>query len=426
MRTGIQGRIVVPKPELAAERIAPDQTAPQLRQGGVSMDVSVADALAAEPALTRLRRQVYALLCEPTPLSITVSGLGFGPGARCLLSRLCIALRWTLNYAQVSSRRIELVLPALALPPATAWTLRRQLLGPGALYIIADGSYFEPHRNRRDRSHCDAFWQQVWQLRGETDFNCVYAPMVSSPCPLLSNEVADAVQAPLALQVPVGTAWAWTRVDLALFADSRGRIDACELNRQLKNCVDAGEQLHDRARWPTPSMQADSWRNRRLAIAVTGIGDIVRRRKSDPRKLTCLDDVCELLESIREGVVLRSRALAESKAIVPALDANDPLQRLLPGNSAGWPERWQRALEKSAVRHRNLLALSPWSVLPAAESADARYFDLLPALAYADACAFGGRPRLKTWKINEFIELHNRARAVLEQNDARRLIAKQV
>ena len=41
----------------------------------------------------------------------------------------------------------------------------------------------------------------------------------------------------------------------------------------------------------------------------------------------------------------------------------------------GWRARWLDAVESSAVRHRNILVLSPWSLFPAKQPADYRFAD---------------------------------------------------
>jgi hypothetical protein len=91
-----------------------------------------------------------------------------------------------------------------------------------------------------------------------------------------------------------------------------------------------------------------------------------------------------------------------------------------------WQKRWRKALDFAAIRHRNLLAMSPWSVFPTGEPADSRYSDLLPLLEFADACAFPAPPCLRGWNTNEYKHFHRHAWAVLERRDARQLFAEQV
>ena len=108
---------------------------------------------------------------------------------------------------------------------------------------------------------------------------------------------------------------------------------------------------------------------------------------------------------------------------MPALDQADP-GRLLPGGriGEGWAWRWRQALEAAAVRNRNLLVLSPWSIFPPG-SADLRFANLLPLLRYADVCCFD-EPRDSTaWNPSEFRNFHQQAAAVLQQRNVAHQIA---
>ena len=78
---------------------------------------------------------------------------------------------------------------------------------------------------------------------------------------------------------------------------------------------------------------------------------------------------------------------------------------------ARWQKRWAEMLATASVRHRNLLAISPWSVFPAGAPADFRFADLLPVLRYADACMLSGLPDLGHWNAGKFREFHCRASA---------------
>jgi hypothetical protein len=185
--------------------------------------------------------------------------------------------------------------------------------------------------------------------------------------------------------------------------------------------------MHDEVSWPTAAMRHDAWLNRRLAISITGIGDLAKMRGLDPQSFVGLKDLGAVLQEIREAVNNHSRKLATEMEPVPALEMSDPSRA--PSGVVGrsdWQSRWQTAMRFAAIRHRNLLAISPWSVFPSADAADSRYCDLLPLLAYADACSFPPSPCIRDWNINEFKYFHHRAWAVLEQKDAQQMIAEQV
>jgi hypothetical protein len=231
----------------------------------------------------------------------------------------------------------------------------------------------------------------------------------------------------MGLQVPLGTAWIPIEVDLAKFANVRGALNELALREYLQRCVELGESFHDDIDWPTAAMRHDSWLNRRIAITVTGIGNLTKLRSMDPRSFTTLKELSDVLEQVRGTINDHSRQLALQKECLPALDLSDPSRG--PGCDIvqlGWQKRWRKALDFAAVRHRNLLAMSPWAVFPTGTSADSSYSDLLPLLEFFDVCGFPGTPCLRHWKLNEYKDFHRRAWAVLERKDARQLFAEQV
>ena len=84
------------------------------------------------------------------------------------------------------------------------------------------------------------------------------------------------------------------------------------------------------------------------------------------------------------------------------------------------------ALAAVGTRHRNLLAMSPASVLPARARFDRASFELLPLLEHADAWCIPPASLQAELNLNEFRELHRRSWAVLQRRNGRRLVAEQV
>lgn len=388
---------------------------------GATLCVRACDVLAGNGSADSIRHHVYALLADRARVAITVAGLGAGRVARERFGWVCEALRPALAWAEVPGRNLQITVPAEAMTPLQAWSIRRRRLGPGRVNLLAEHAA-APGR----QDGVDTFWRQLWQLRGHSELLCAFTANVWPTCPLLAVEHANAVEPWLGLLAPVGTAWVWAIVRVDGYADARGRLDHGALERGLEYCVEGGEALHDDALWPTALMRQDSWRNRRIAILLTGLGEIVVRRKLDPRALRSHDDLEQLLAWIRSVVTNRSRGLAGKNDLLPALNDNDPTLRLAPQARAGWQERWSRALESLAVRHRNLLAMSPWSVIPEASQSPAAYFDLLSLLAAADACAFQPPCTIRHYNLNDFIDLYTYSRAALARGEARKLFAEQI
>ena len=111
---------------------------------------------------------------------------------------------------------------------------------------------------------------------------------------------------------------------------------------------------------------------------------------------------------------------------LPAIAARDPCRRLPKGSDTeAWQRRWQFAIERAGLGHRNLLVVSPWSLFER-RRADTRAFNLLPALRHADACTFRRRVSIDHWTADEFTDFHRRAWAVMRQNARPSLIAEQL
>jgi hypothetical protein len=119
-----------------------------------------------------------------------------------------------------------------------------------------------------------------------------------------------------------------------------------------------------------------------------------------------------------------SGALAQKNDTLPSLlqnDASNAWQSVQ--HLQEWSLRWRQALQTHAVRHRNLLVLSPYSVLSRHEKASSKFVDLLPVLAHADAISFFGMPNISNWNVQEFSSFHRRAWTVIMRESRRTRIA---
>jgi hypothetical protein len=399
----------------------------QQTSGGASLQLHAIETLASIAAVERLQEQVFDVLVQRSSISITVRGLGDPAHAETLFAQVCDVLESAMKEAEAKADRVTLAIDAGLLSPQFLCMKRREILGPGPLYLLLGSDMTRPSSDPEERRRQDQFWLQCWHLRVDGYVRTAFAPMVSSPCPLLSSELADGILPASGLQVPSGTAWIPVEVDVTNYTNDRGDLSVFALRECLHRCVEYGESMHDEADWPTAAMRHDAWLNRRLAISVTGIGDLAQMRGLDPQSFVGLKDMGVVLQEIREAVNTHSRKLATETEPVPSLKMSGPSRG--PSDALGrsdWQSRWQTALRFAAIRHRNLLAISPWSVFPTAEAADSRYCDLLPLLAYADACSFPSSPCIRGWNINEFKYFHRRAWAVLEQKDAQQMFAEQV
>ena len=272
-----------------------------------------------------------------------------------------------------------------------------------------------------------AMLERTWSLRGDAGLRLSYNAHVLPVSPLLSAEVATAVLPVTHIQVPVGTAWLPVRADLRRFLNERGYIRESELEEALCRCIEICDRLHGQLRWPTPQMCHDAWLNRRLAIVIDGIGDLVAAQGLDPGSFKTLQMVGRLLERVQHVTRAQSRLIAERTQSLPALADFDPGESLPGGRvRSSWRRQWRDAVALAGLRHRNLIVLSPWALFPKSGPADYRYADLLPLLRFANACAMGETPELSGWNAFNFKTFHRRAMAVLQQRITPRQIAERI
>jgi hypothetical protein len=363
-------------------------------------------------AAAYLRQQILDLAMAGSNLSVAVRWSGNDRSSADTFRFLCDRLGAALDDAGARSCKIGLLVDAISLAPLTAWNIRNAHLGTGPLYVSTSQQLMQ-----------ECHWEQLWQQRSNAMIRPVYVSFVSSQCRLLPVEAANGVIPCTDIQAPTGSAWVNVPVDISSYADIDGDLDEEALELTIRAGVEAGDETHSLARWPTAQMRHDGWLNRRLAINLTGIGTLVQRRDADPTRFHTLDEMCRLISRIRDVALTQSQRLASSKGNVPALEQGDPT-RLMPGGQSrdGWSRRWQQEVTATAVRHRNLLVISPWSIFPP-DDADLRFANLLPLLRYADTCSFGPPPELTAWNLKDFKNFHQQAAAVLHQRGRMQQIA---
>lgn len=399
------------------------------RDGGLATGVAVsANAHATQAsagAANRFRQQAYDTLVNGLPLSVSVNELGDGNHAYAALCSVCDLLRLAMHDAGASPSCIEVVVAAKALSPRDAWLARSERLGDGPVHILLGRAAMQTDRSDPERAHHGRIWSQLWHAHACGQVRAAYAPVVVPQCYLLTAEVANCILPATGIQVPDGSAWLPMRLDVARFANRSGSLNESGIEHALRRCVEIGDALHDLIFWSTAQTRHDAWSNRRLAIVLTGFGDLISRRALDPKRFASLKELSELLRWIQDVLQGQSRVIARRNGHLPSLEQSDPSHAFPSGHVRnGWRTRWLDAVESTAVRHRNLVVLSPWSVFPARQAADYRYADLLPLLGRANACSFSSPPPLSHWNSGKFKSFHQRAWAVLQQRSTAFQIAE--
>ena len=383
---------------------------------GIALKTDLPRSLASEPLFARLAGQIADALGRRLAVSLQLFWPQDKEHATVEFESFCRGLAHALDLAGVNKTALEITLTGQTPQPGAAWQIRRDVLSAGPLNIICD----EPSMSARE------FWLQLWDLRAETNVRAAFWPLVTSPCALLTAEHADNILPGLGLQASSESAWITATLSLNDYADSRGELDDAALTLALDDVFAEADLAHTNAQWPTAVMQHDAWMNRRLAIRVEGLADYAKRCGLAPEQHATLQRLRQILLRIRQVLRQCSQQQAKMNGLLPAIGLHNPAGKLPAGPQRDrWESRWLSAVEQAAVRHRNMLVLSPWALFPRG-NADLRWMDLLPLLRLADACVFRDRPDISNWNINEFKHFHRRTWALMRRIEADTLVAERL
>jgi hypothetical protein len=371
---------------------------------------------------------IRVLLEDDTPFTLSLSDLGRGDAAIDALQRCCEFLQAEIANSGRNGECVGVCIHSHQLPLQAFRVIADSIPGAGPRYVLLDSSQMTAHSDPRLQSKTDNNWSFLWRNRmASAPLKPAYGDMVRTACPLLADEVAASVLPVYGIQVPVDSAWLPASLALPRFADDSGEIRWDQLLRALASGVGLVDKMMDRLHWSQADHQADARLNRRLAISITGLGDLVLRRGLDPQDLDALRWLSAIIMRIRKKLWHLSGEMARHDGCLPVLCGSDPSSSWDDNaHRETWRHHWRLALEKSAVRHRNMLVLSPYSVLPTADIRDAAYTDLLPVIALADAWSFADVPHTCNWNLSEYITFHRRAWAVIQGCKSGTLVAARV
>lgn len=235
---------------------------------------------------------------------------------------------------------------------------------------------------------------QLWQgLTGiahrDAGVHLVLQGATRPPCALSAAERGNAVL-PLSL-FEARSDGAWLALELRLDRLlARTPASACtELRRLLRATLRLADNLLEQVGWPSPELAQDALVNRRLALHLTGLGDLVDRWRLPPEAFATVRLVQRWLQLARRMLLRESNALAQERGAFPGLE----LQALRAGLERSFgAERAGRLLRRVRLRHRHLLVLSPYAVFPTGRPRHPlpAYLHLLPVMRLADSIAMYG------------------------------------
>jgi len=263
---------------------------------------------------------------------------------------------------------------------------------PPVVIRLPDSLLLALHGGEGGAQHRDApaLWQGLTGLaHQERGVHLVLQHTTRPACALAGNERADAVLPVSLFEAGADTAWPALQLDLAALQASTRTAALAELRRLLRAMLRLADNVVDQLDWPSRELAEDALVNRRLAVHVAGIGDLVDRWGLDPAAFSSVRLAMRWLGVVRGLMLRESNALARERGPFPGLELRDIASTL--ARSLG-EERASRLLRRAGLRHRHLLVLSPYAVFPrrAPRSPLDAYLHLLPVLRWADTVAMHG------------------------------------
>lgn len=390
--------------------------------GGIAMRIEVRRLLSTPDSLNAWLADIRRILERGVRLTLSLDDLGLDETSIDYLEHFCKQVQDALPEGGLPKQQLGLCIAASDIALPAYQVISNALLGCGPRYVAVDRAYMDTGTTSRSIA---TDWQVLFNRRaGMAPLWPVYATGVRTRCPLLSNEATSALLPGAGIAIPAGTAWLPMELDISHFADPKGVIQKDALAHALEACVELGDRLFNLLSWPDQCQRADAQLNRRLAVMLTGIGDLVARRNANPASLDCLRNLDRLVGYIHDTLWKKSQQLAETCGPLPALERQHPAGRWRDeSHNADWTRRWQTAMHTAQVRHRNLLVMSPYSVLPRGGQTKKDYVDLLPLIAHADALSFAAPPHCDGWTSATFMAFHRRAWAITQRRNAAAFIA---
>ena len=385
------------------------------RGAGVALALSTKHLLEQTTDVQNLEELLSRLAAERSAVTITLTGLRHTPDPVQGLHRACEQLQGTVQRAGFDPSLLGLALHSHQAPSQAYWFLTHSILGNGPRYLYLDPLQMRRHDNQRIQEVNDRNWRLLWQHRKlPNGLVPVYGGVVRSACRLLSDEVALSIHPQNGAVVPPLSAWVAIELDISVYASEDGQLDYDALLTSVEDIVNAAEFIHDHSSWSCRQQRADAYLHRRIAISLAGLGKLVLDSRRDPRALASLVWLGGIVNLVREELQKISARLAQTVGPAPAINGIDPSGMLRSGSARErWAKQWNSAVRTCSLRHRNLLMISPLSVLPDSGSCNAAFTDLLPVIRYADAWCFSATAAMSDWSLDEYQKFHRRAWAII-------------
>jgi hypothetical protein len=273
----------------------------------------------------------------------------------------------------------------------------RALGRPRLLLRLPDELLLEAVQNTGAHSEFSSQWFALTALaHRDPGIFPVLESTTRSSCDLCGAERADSVLPLSCFEVAHETAWLTLQIDIKNVGPG--------LRRMLRVGLRLADNLIDQVDWGSYQVHEDAVENRRLAIQVSGIGDLVDRQGWNPAVFSTTRAVSRRLALLKALLVSESQSLARRRGPFPALGTDALVQVLVPRFGRKSAESLVR---RHSLRHRHLLALSPFGVFPRHNPSftPADYLHLLSGLRWADTIALYGDEHRQLLTLAEYRKL---------------------
>ena len=152
-------------------------------------------------------RRLEAFVHDGLPVTLSIRELGPDDAAIELLEKLCLSIRRYLGADKALLSRIGLSVHSHQLPLQAYLLISRTLLGDGPRYVLMDSLQMQYHKQARVQEETERNWLFLWRQRGlQNSVMPAYGAAVRTACPLLGDEVSEAVLPLHGVQVPAAHA----------------------------------------------------------------------------------------------------------------------------------------------------------------------------------------------------------------------------
>lgn len=248
-------------------------------------------------------------------------------------------------------------------------------------------------------------WLGVTELaHREPGVGLVLQGTTRQACLLAASERADAVLPASLFEVRADTAWLAMRMNLARLRTCARSAGFAAIRRLLRASLRLADNLVDQLDWASPELRHDAMLNRRLALHIDGIGDLVDQCHLDPASVASARLATRWADVLRRIMLRESNALARERGPFPGLAIGELESSLSTRYGAA---RAERLLRQSRLRHRHILVISPYAVFPggAARHPLPQYLHLLPVMRCADTVGMYGHGLRGTLSLPVFRRL---------------------